>query len=216
MQVNLISPEQLWAKMKSEDVLLLDTRNVEAFGNSFVPGSVSVGGSGKYDKWISEELKAPNIVVITEAGEEGAGFQRFSQIFTEQSLWVLEGGYPAWTKAQLPIDMIITVEADELALDLPHDSALQLIDVRGEEEFESAHVAGAEHIPLAELVDLVTIANFDENQNLYLYCEGGQRSFLGASLIKRQGTHNLRVVEGGFEAIQSQPSIKIKQKPNHS
>jgi hydroxyacylglutathione hydrolase len=216
MQINLISPDQLWAKMKSEDLLLVDTRNAAVFGNSFVPGSVSVGDSGKYDKWISEELKPSIMVVITDAGQEEAGFLRFSQLVAAQSLWALEGGYPAWTKAGLPIDMIITVEADELALDLPHDSALQLIDVRGEEEFESAHVAGAEHIPLAELIDLVTIANFDEDQNLYLYCEGGQRSFLGASLIKRQGTHNLRVVEGGFDAIQSQPSIKITQKPSHS
>lgn len=216
MENNLISPEQLRVKLETEDLLIIDLREASSFIDGYIPGSVSAGASGKYDKWILEELKPNTVVLVTEAGEEISGLDRFSSRPLSNPTLALEGGYPAWEKAQFPIDMIIVVEPGELALDLPHDSSLQLIDLRGEEEFESAHVTKAQHIPLVELVDLATIANFDENQQIYLYCGGGQRSLLGASLLKQQGVHNLRIVTGGFDAIQQEPSIQITQKPAHS
>lgn len=195
---------------------MLDTRPANAFAEGFIPGSVSAGTSGKYDKWIVDNIAEPVVFLISEAGKEDESISRFQAAFPSITWKVLEGGVTAWEKASLPLDMIIEVEADELALDLPHDPHLQVIDLRGEEEFEAAHVTKAQHIPLAELIDLATIANFDEDQQLYLHCGGGQRSVLAASLIKRQGVHNLRVVAGGFDAIQREKSIPITRKPGHS
>ncbi len=195
---------------------MLDTRPASAFVQGFIPGSLSVGSSAKYDKWIVDTTGEPMVVLISEAGKEDEAINRFRSAFPSITWSVLDGGLAAWEKASYPLDMIIEVEADELALDLPHDPNLQIIDLRGEEEFEAAHITKAQHIPLAELVDLATIANFDENQQLYLHCGGGQRSILAASLIKRQGVHNLRVVAGGFDAIQQERSIPITRKPDHS
>jgi rhodanese-related sulfurtransferase len=53
------------------------------------------------------------------------------------------------------------------------------------------------------------MANIDDLQNLYLYCGSGYRSVIAASLMKRQGIHNLRNVLGGFNAIQLQEGIEI-------
>lgn len=195
---------------------MLDTRPASAFVLGFIPGSVSAGSTGKYDKWIVDTLAEAAVVLISEAGKEDASFSRFQSAFPTVTWKVLDGGYPAWEKASFPVDMIIEVEADELALDLPHDPHLQVIDLRGEEEFEASHVTRAQNIPLVELIDLATIANFDEDQQFYLHCGGGQRSVLAASVIKRQGIHNLRVVAGGFDAIQQEKSIPITQKPTHS
>ena len=217
MNTNWISVKELVQLSEKEPVMILDTRPADVFTNGFIPGSVSAGETGKYDNWIVETVAEPIVVLISEAGKEQDALNRFQPAFNRLEWKVLEGGFEAWQKASLPMDMIIEVEADELALDLPHDPNLQIIDLRGEEEFEVAHVAKAQHIPLAELVDLATIANFDEDQQLYLHCGGGHRSILAASLIKRQGVHNLRVVEGGFEAILHEKSIPItKQKQDHS
>jgi hydroxyacylglutathione hydrolase len=216
MNSNRISVEQLSSLIEKEPLYMLDTRPADAFVERFIPGSVSAGSSGKYDKWIVENIADPLVVLISEAGNEDEAIARFQTALPSISWKVLDGGFEAWEKASCPLDMIIEVEADELALDLPHDPSLQVIDLRGEEEFEAAHVTKAQHIPLAELIDLATIANFDEDQQLYLHCGGGQRSILAASLIKKQGVHNLRVVAGGFDAIQREKSIPITQKPGHS
>lgn len=212
----MINTKELKEILENQSSLLLDLRPAEAFLNGFIPGSISAGVSTKYDKWILEAIGGEPVVLITEAGKEKTGIDRFEKLVAAELLYVLEGGYDAWVQAAQQSDLVIEVEADELALDLPYDSSLQLIDLRGEEEFEASHVSKAQHIPLAELVDLATIANFDEDQQLYLYCGGGQRSLLAASLIKRQGVHNLRVVAGGFPAIELEKSIALTQKQDHS
>jgi rhodanese-related sulfurtransferase len=105
--------------------------------------------------------------------------------------------------------MIIDVEADELAMDIPHDDNLVVIDVRREAEFGDAHITGAVNIPLDDLADPANIANLEEDLNFYLHCGTGFRSVIAASLIKRQGIHNIRNVLGGFEKIREQQNIGL-------
>jgi rhodanese-related sulfurtransferase len=105
--------------------------------------------------------------------------------------------------------MIINVEADELAMDIPFDDHLVIIDVRRETEFGDSHVADAINIPLSDLTDPANMGNIEDDQNLYIHCAVGYRSVIAASLFKRQGIHNLRNVAGGFEAIKLQPKIDI-------
>lgn len=52
------------------------------------------------------------------------------------------------------------------------------------------------NLPLDNLTDPGSMADIDENDNLYLHCASGFRSVIAASLLKRQGIHNLRNVLG--------------------
>jgi len=55
----------------------------------------------------------------------------------------------------------------------------------------------------------VQLAQFEENQNLYVHCAGGYRSVIAASLFKKHGYHNLRNVLGGWGKIKEQEKVKI-------
>jgi hydroxyacylglutathione hydrolase len=121
----------------------------------------------------------------------------------------MEGSFPAWSAAQNPIDMIIDVEADELAMDIPFDENLIVVDVRREAEFADGHVRDAVNIPLNDMADPGSMANLDDHHNIYLHCGGGYRSIIAASLLKRQGIHNLRNVAGGWGKIKEEPRIEI-------
>jgi len=101
------------------------------------------------------------------------------------------------------------VEADELAMDIPHDDNLLVIDVRKEVEFADGHVKNALNLPLNEMTDPAMMANFEETQNLYVHCAGGYRSIIACSLLKRQGIHNIRNIVGGWNKIKEQEG-KIK------
>ncbi|MFX5494254.1 rhodanese-like domain-containing protein, partial [Acinetobacter baumannii] len=43
--------------------------------------------------------------------------------------------------------------------------------------------------------------NLEDRHNIYVHCAGGYRSVIAASLIKKQGIHNLRNVVGGWGKI---------------
>lgn len=104
--------------------------------------------------------------------------------------------------------MIIDVEADELAMDIPFDENLVVIDVRKEAEYADGHIKDAVNIPLANLVDPASMASIEDNDNLYVHCQSGYRSVIAASLLKRQGIHNLRNVVGGWKEIEKQEKIE--------
>jgi rhodanese-related sulfurtransferase len=122
----------------------------------------------------------------------------------------LKGGFAAWEKAGENVDLIINVEADELAMDIPFDDHLQVVDVRRETEFAEGHVKGAINLPLTDLTNIALIAGLEENQNLYVHCAGGYRSVIASSILKKEGIHNLRNVVGGWDKIKEEKKIKIE------
>ncbi len=199
-------------KMQGEDIYILDTRNATLFTKGFVPGSISIGLEGRFAEWAGSILPFDKpMIIVTEPGKEEETIIRLSRVGFDKIQGYLNGGVEAWAKSGEPIDMIIDVEPDELAMDILHDTNLLVVDVRRETEYADGHVKDAQLLPLNEMNDLANLAHFEENQNLYIHCEGGYRSVIAASLLKRQGVHNLRNVLGGWRKIKQQENIKIEK-----
>jgi rhodanese-related sulfurtransferase len=60
----------------------------------------------------------------------------------------VDGGFEKWKAAGEAVDMIIDIEADELAMDIPFDQNLVVVDVRKPAEFADGHVKNALNLPL--------------------------------------------------------------------
>ena len=189
-------------KINNEELIILDTRNADQFINGFVPGSIFIGLEGRFAEWAGSLLAFDKpILLITEEGKEKETIVRLARVGFEKFEGYLQGGFEAWKTAGERLDLLINVEADELAMDIPFDENLVIVDVRKETEFADGHIKQAMNIPLLELVDPASMANFDDHHNIYIHCAGGYRSVIASSLIKRQGIHNIRNVEGGWNKI---------------
>ena len=198
-----------------EDVILLDTRPVAEFTEGFVPGSVFIGLEGRFAEWAGSLLPFDKpIILITPVGMEKETNIRLSRVGFDKMIGYLNGGFETWKNAGEKIDLIISVEADELIMDLPHDPNLTVVDVRRETEFADGHLPDAVNLPLSDMIDIAELAQFEDHQNLYVHCAGGYRSVIASSLLKRQGVHNLRNVEGGWATIKEQEKLKIVKEPS--
>ena len=149
--------------------------------------------------------------MVSEVGKEAESITRLARIGFDTVEGYLAGGINTWINAQEQIDIIIDIEADELAMDIPHDSKLEILDVRKETEYAEAHVQSATNLPLNGFGDIMNLAMIEPDRNLYIHCAGGYRSVIAASLLKKQGFHNLRNVLGGFASIKENKSISIVQ-----
>lgn len=191
------------------DAVLLDTRPATLFTQGFVPGAISLGLEGKFGEWAAILLpRNKPLVLITEAGKETESSDKLREKGFTNIAGYLDGGFEAWQASGEEIDLIIDVEADELAMDLPFDDKIVVLDVRQPKEWAEGHVADAVNVPLDEFTDLVNIANIEEDQNVYIHCGAGYRSVIAASLLKRQGIHNIRNMLGGWNAIREESRIK--------
>lgn len=195
-------------KATGDHVLILDTRRADVFTHGFIPGSVSIGLEGRFAEWAGSLLSFDEpMIIVTDAGKEKETIVRLARVGFSKVIGYVAGGFESW-KAGEEIDMIIDVEADELAMDLPFDENILVLDVRKPTEFADGHVKDALNIPLNEMTDPVNFSEFEEEQNIYVHCQGGYRSVIAASLMKRQGIHNLRNVLGGWNKIKDQEKIE--------
>jgi len=193
-------------KMKEDNVVVLDTRPADTFTQGYLPGSVFIGLEGRFAEWAGSLLPFDQtIILVTEKGKEKETIIRLARVGFEKTGGYLDGGFEAWKNAGEAIDLIIDIEADELAMDIPFDPNLVIVDVRKETEFADGHLKQAVNIPLLDLTDPGSMANFDDNHNIYVHCASGYRSVIAASVIKRQGIHNLRNVAGGWNKIKEVP-----------
>lgn len=193
-------------KSQEDNVLILDSRNATVFTEGFVPGAISIGLDGRFAEWAGSLLPFDKtIILVTEKGKEKETLVRLARVGFEKMEGYLDGGFEAWQSAGEPVDMIIDVEADELAMDIPFDQNLVIMDVRKEAEYGSGHIKEALNIPLLDLVDPASMADLDDKHNIYVHCAGGYRSVIASSLLKRQGIHNIRNVVGGWSKIKELP-----------
>ena len=197
-----LSVEAFKQKAKEDNTILLDTRPASSFVDGFVPNAIFIGLEGRFAEWAANVLPFDKtILLITESGKEQETITRLARVGFEKMGGYLEGSYEAWKNAGESIDLLIDVEADELAMDIAFDDNLVVLDVRKELEFDNGHLKQAMNIPLDELTDPGMLADFDEHHNIYVHCGGGYRSVIACSLLKLQGIHNLRNVSGGWAAI---------------
>lgn len=199
-------------KLMAEDVLILDTRHADKFTEGFIPGSIFIGLEGRFAEWAGALLPFDKpMILVTEPGMEEETVIRLSRVGFDKMLGFLQGSFEGWSNAGEKVDMIIDIEADELAMDIPHDPNLVVVDVRRETEYADGHVKDAQNIPLNEMTDVAAIAGFEDNQNLYVHCAGGYRSVIASSILKRQGIHNLRNVLGGWGKIKEEKNITVEK-----
>ncbi len=194
------------------DVLVLDTRNATVFTEGFVPGSISIGLEGRFAEWAGSLLPFDKkIILVTEPGKEEETMIRLARVGIEKIYGYLEGGFEAWKDAGKKVDLIINIEPEELALDLPFDKKIQVVDVRKAGEFHDGHIQGAINLPLNDLMDPAYMAHVDDGGNVYVHCAGGYRSVIACSLMKKEGFHNIRNILGGYAKIKETEDIPIVQ-----
>ncbi len=208
-----LSVEQVKTLSKNEDIILLDTRNATIFVQGFLPDSIFIGLEGRFAEWAGSLLSFyKKIILITEIGKEKESIVRLTRVGFENIVGYLNGSFEAWKNAGEKIDMLISVEPDELAMDIPFDPNLVIVDVRKETEYADGHIQQAINIPLIDLADPANMANLEDNHNIYVHCAGGYRSVIALSLIKQQGIHNVRNIEGGWrKIIEIKDAFKIEK-----
>ena len=103
--------------------------------------------------------------------------------------------------------MIISIDNEELELDIKHDKII-VIDVRKESEFVDGHIYDAKNIVLQSFESNLEKNNIDKTEKLYIHCQGGYRSMIAASLFRKKGYNNIRNIIGGYNEIKKS-NIKL-------
>ena len=74
------------------------------------------------------------------------------------------------------------------------EAGAQVVDVRAAHEWDAGRIAGAAHLPLAELSERA--AEIDRARPVILYCRGGNRSTMATGALRDAGFEASKLSEG--------------------
>jgi rhodanese-related sulfurtransferase len=74
------------------------------------------------------------------------------------------------------------------------EDGAQLVDVRADHEWEAGRIAGAKHVPLAELAERT--GEIDPERPVVLYCRGGTRSTMATDALAEAGFDAAKLTKG--------------------
>lgn len=199
-----LSIDQFKQLLESPNTIVVDTRSKDQWMNSHIPNSLHIPpATVKYAVAMGAIEKTSPLLLIVDPTLEKETLAYFSEAGFINIIGHLEGGFASWQSSGLKHDMLIDVEVDELAMDIPFDDFLMPLDIRDEAAFNKQHIKNSVSLPLAEFMDPGSMSELDEHFNIYIISEDGTTSTLAASILKKQGIHNIRIVNDGWVAVQA-------------
>jgi hydroxyacylglutathione hydrolase len=180
--------------------LILDTRNASVFATGFIPNSINIGIDGNFAQWVGEmipDVKQP-LLLITEPGREEESVIRLSRVGYDNTIGYLKDGFATWKKAGKAVNTSQRITAADFEKQYALKNAV-IFDIRKKSEYDSEHVIDAVNIPLNQINK--NLSAFPKQKPFVLYCAGGYRSMIAASILKQRGWDNFTDVTGGFAAI---------------
>ena len=202
----MIQPQALQEMMGSKEkpVLIDCMSHIECLDHR-IPGSLCIP-SEEFESKIAmlpaDKNKALIFYCESEASQKGLESADAAVKHGYTSVFVLEGGIPAWKRAghevmteeRIPRMAILAVTPQVLRQWLAEKRDFLLLDIRPEKAFNEAHIEGAVNIPLYQLHR--RYHELPLNRLLILVDNRGFRTLIAASYLKRKGFEVKRLFGG--------------------
>jgi glyoxylase-like metal-dependent hydrolase (beta-lactamase superfamily II)/rhodanese-related sulfurtransferase len=188
--------------LQAEGAQILDTRGLEEFGATHLAGSINICLSGPYATWAGTVLdRVHPIVIIADPGRESESAVRLGRIGFDDVAGYLQNGLQSLESRP---DLIVFTErlSPQFAGELMASPRPPfVIDVRSPQERDQKFIAGSLGVPLSHLAENFSV--LPKDRPLLVYCAGGYRSSIAASLLQRRGFSPVTEIAGGLAAWES-------------
>jgi hydroxyacylglutathione hydrolase len=186
-------------ELQAQGAQILDTRDATEFASAHLAGSINIGLIGQYATWAGTVLDRKHpIVIIADPGREKESAIRLGRIgFDHVAGYLKDGLHSLKSRPDLTVttDRLSAPFAAEL---LSSPQPPLAIDVRTPHERDQKHIAGSLSIPLNHLTE--NLEKLPKDRALLVYCAGGYRSSLAASLLQGSGFDRVSEIGGGITA----------------
>jgi glyoxylase-like metal-dependent hydrolase (beta-lactamase superfamily II)/rhodanese-related sulfurtransferase len=203
----LLDETKMPAPMTYEQVLaalaggavLVDGRGPEDFALGHLRRAINIGLEGRYAEFAGSVLPSDvDIVLFTAPGQELEGKNRLARIGFDRVIGYLDKPFEVMLSHPDDVQVASRLTArafDERAAELRN---LQVVDVRNPGEVEAGAIPHAVPIPVGQLPS--RLSELDPAKPTVVYCAGGYRSSVAASLLRQNGFADVSDILGGYGA----------------
>ena len=176
--------------------VLLDVRMPNDFEKGFIRSSINVGKTGMFAPWVGTLISPKSeIIIICYPGEEEEIISRLARVGHE-SIIGYTYGINEWLLSDKKVEKIESIHPSKSAFSKKN---INILDVRKTNELSVGYVKNSINLPLSEIQKKLDKLN--KYEEYLIYCAGGYRSMIAASILKANGYDKIKNIYGGFHAI---------------
>ena len=196
-EMNPLTLDELLA-LQGAGAQILDTRDATEFAAAHLAGSVNIGLGGQYATWAGTVLDRRHpIVIVANPGRENEAAIRLGRIGFDHVAGYLKDGLRS-LESQPQLTVATERVSAPFAAELLSSEKALAVDVRAPGERDQNYIAGSLSIPLNHLAG--KLGALPKDRPLLVYCAGGYRSSIAASLLQRNGFAGVSEIAGGIAA----------------
>ena len=179
--------------------VLVDGRTPEEFATGHLAGAINIGLEGRYAEFAGSVITPDvDIVLMTDPDRVLEGKNRLARIGFDRVIGYLADPYAEMFTHRDDVQVASRLTTNALGERIADVPELQIVDVRNPGEVAAGMVPGAVNIPVGQLPD--RLGELDTHRPTVVYCAGGYRSSVAASLLRRHGFDDVSDVLGGYNA----------------
>lgn len=199
----LHKPERLaataLASLLEGGAIVVDTRPADAFAASHAEGTLNIPAGRTFTTWAGWLLPYDEdfyLLIDEQCAQCPAELRRdLATIGLDRVAGFITSN--ALDRAAVELETIEEMSVDELHEKL-NAREVEVIDVRGQTEWEEGHLPGAKNIALGYLEERVD--ELPRDKPVVVHCLSGARSAIAASLLKAKGMDRVYNLDGGYKA----------------
>ena len=178
---------------------VVDGRDPEDFARGHLVGSVNVGLNGRYAEFAGSIVPSDaDIVLIVDEGFELEAKNRLARIGFDRVVGYLDQPLAVMADHPDQVRHASRLTAAEFDQRLDEIEGLQVVDIRNPGETALGTIGDADVIPVGQLPN--RIGELDQSAPTVVYCAGGYRSSVAASLLRKAGFGDVSDILGGYGA----------------
>jgi rhodanese-related sulfurtransferase len=193
-----LEPQEFRLMVEREDTIVLDTRDYDSFGGQHISGSYHIDLASNFATFAGWLLPQDKDILLVAYDVEKAqeAVTQLRRVGLDRAIGYLNGNMFRWAMAGFPTGHIGQLSVEELHGMSTGDHEMTLVDVRTPREYDDLHIEGSVNVPLPDL--RIRYAELDPDTPTVMICGGGQRSSMGASILKQRGFRHVLNVAGGM------------------
>lgn len=174
-------------------IKVIDTRNKIDFANGFIPGTLNIQGNNSLSTWAGWLLNyQEQFILVADDNQMDDLTRKLMRIGLDN----IYGYISDVNSVGIDLQKSDVIDIEEFKTYIGKEN-VQILDVRGVTEYETAHVEGAENLFVGTLPD--HLDKISKDKQLVIHCQAGDRSALAYSILAKNGFKNVKNYSGGMK-----------------
>jgi len=179
--------------------ILVDGRDPDDFARGHLTGAINVGLEGRYAEFAGSIVPVDrDIVLFVDPGAELEAKNRLGRIGFDRVVGAVAEPYRVLTDHADRVRVASRLTPATFAERQGEIAHLQVVDVRNPGEVALGTIPGALRIPVGQLPG--RLDELDRSLPTVVFCAGGYRSSVAASLLRAEGFVDVSDLVGGYGA----------------